>query len=189
MIETPSALLPSEVSALSLFERALEHCRRRSGGDAASILERLSAGDPDVHATLRYALAKGVGEYLGRLGPPFRAVYVYGSAMTESASSCSDIDIIVVVDRDRDEIGRLLRGLDLALVARLRATVPGATRLRSLLDVRVVEAGTSSEDDRHGIPAPALQGRPVCLWRFPSEAQGGLRTGVPHGPGEEINPR
>jgi len=102
-----------------------------------------------------------LGRYLGGLGVSFRAIYIYGSAMTESSSPCSDIDIIVVVDQRRDEVNRLLRGLDLALVSHLRSLSPQSSRMASLLDVRVVEQGQSPVD-------PSVIGpftRPVCLWR------------------------
>ena len=172
MRETPSALLPVEASARRLFDQAIEHCRRREGKTREDTLERLRAGDVDVHSTLRYALAKELGQYLGGLGVAFHAIYVYGSAMTESSSPCSDIDVIVVVDRRRDEVDRLLRGLDLALVARFRALFPRSSAMPSLLDVHVVEAGEHDENS-DGAAFMGAFTRPVCLWRLPSEVDGG----------------
>jgi hypothetical protein len=97
MQETPSALIPSEVPAEALLERAVAHCacRRRETPDEA--LAHLRAGDGEVHSAFRYALATELGSYLGGLGAAFHAIYVYGSAMGNSASPCSDIDILIVV--------------------------------------------------------------------------------------------
>ena len=129
-----------------------------------------------MHSTLRYALAKELGHYLGGLGVAFLAIYVYGSAMTESSSPCSDIDVIVVVDRRRDEVDRLLRGLDLALVSRFRALFPRSSAMSSLLDAHIVEVGEHDENSDSAAFKGAFT-RPVCLWRLPPEADGGVDGG------------
>jgi len=161
MRETPSSFVPVEASARQLFDRAIDHCRHRTGTTREATLERLRVGDVEQHATLRYALAKELGRYLGGLGVSFLAIYVYGSAMTESSSPCSDIDVIVVVDRHRDEVDRLLRGLDLAFVAYFRELSPRSSAMSSLLDVHVVE-----QDPSDGAPPGGPFTRPICLWRL-----------------------
>jgi hypothetical protein len=179
MEETPSGLQPVEASAGALFSQALDHCSRRTGECAEVALARLRARDPEMHGTFRYALAKGLGEYLGNLGVPFRAVYVYGSAMGETSSPCSDIDIILDLEHDTDRVDRLMRGLDIALVTQFRSLFPWARNLSSLLDVRTVAAQPSQQKDRHSGGVSNLATPPVCLWRVPPKATGVL---PPEGP-------
>ena len=179
---TPSGLQPVEASAGALFGRALEHCSRRTGERVEIVLERLQSCDPETHGTFRYALAKGLGEYLGSLGVPFRAVYVYGSAMGEASSPCSDIDIILDLDHDTDQVNRLMRGLDIALVTQFRALFPWAHRLTTLLDVRIVAAQPNQKKDRYSRGGSGLTTSPVCLWRVPPKTTGVLLPGGPRRP-------
>jgi len=171
MIGTPSALLACEASLPSLFDRAVTHCARRRGETSPEILRRLRAGDPETHSTFRYALAKGIGEYLGGLGISFHAVYVHGSAMGDAASPCSDIDIVVVVGHRRDEIERLLGLLDVGLVTCFRMLLPQAKAMRSLLDVRIVESGEATTDGQSMTCFPGIASHPVCLWRAEASAR------------------
>ncbi len=172
MKDRPSGLQPVEVSAAALFADALAHCAKRTGQDPDTVLERLRAGDPEAHGTFRYALAKGLGEYLGSLSVAFRAVYVYGSAMGEASSPCSDIDIILELDRPTDCVDRLIRGLDIALVTQFRTLFPWARELTSLLDVRTVGDRTGRTGDRFKAGLSGVGTFPVCLWRVPPENGG-----------------
>ena len=167
MRDTPSGLQPVEASAGALFADALEHCSRRTGERPEAVLERLCDCDPETHGAFRYALAKGLGEYLGGLGVAFRAVYVYGSAMGETSSPCSDIDIILDLDHDTDRVDRLMRGLDVALVTQFRAFFPWAKGLTTLLDVRTVASGSKNARNSYSGGFSGLGASPVCLWRFP----------------------
>ena len=166
MTETPSGLQPVEASAKELFIQALGHCSRRTGKYPEDVLEQLRSRDPEMHGRFRYALAKSLGEYLGGLGVAFRAVYVYGSAMGETSSPCSDIDIILDLDHDTDRVDRLMRGLDIALVTQFRALFPWARNLGSLLDVRTVAAQPNQRKDHRIGGFSALGTSPVCLWRL-----------------------
>jgi len=144
-----------------------------------SALDRLRAGDLEMHGTFRYALAKGLGEYLGSLGVPFRAVYVYGSAMAEASSPCSDIDIVLDLEHDADQVDRLMRGLDIALVTQFRALFPWARGLISLLDVRTIVGESDNDRNRYSGGVCGLGTFPICLWRPTPEAAGDLREEVP----------
>jgi len=179
LTETPSGLQPVEASAKRLFNRALEHCSKRTGKPPENVLEHLRACDPEMHGTLRYALAKSLSEYLGGLGVAFRAVYVYGSAMSEASSPCSDIDIILELEHDADQVDRLMRGLDIALVTEFRALFPWARRLSSLLDVRTLSAQPTDQRKRYNGEFSGPGTSPVCLWRFTPEATGDLQTEAP----------
>ena len=175
-VETPSALLPSEAPAGALVERAIDRCARRRGEASESTLERLRRGDPEAHSSFRYALAKELGEYLGGLGVSFRALYVYGSAMGSAASSCSDIDILAVVERRRDEVMRLLLRIDLALAACYRELLQGIPTPASLLDVHVMDAGEERERRGYGALLTGLGTCPVCLWRRSYETAAASRS-------------
>jgi hypothetical protein len=180
MTETPSGLQPVEASAKELFSQALEHCSRRTGKHPEDVLEQLRSRDPEMHGRFRYALAKSLGEYLGGLGVAFRAVYVYGSAMGETSSPCSDIDIILDLEHDTDRVDRLMRGLDIALVTQFRALFPWARKLGSLLDVRTVAARPNHRRTRHSGGFSGLATSPICLWRLASENKEGPRPESPH---------
>ena len=172
MKDSPSGLQPVEVSAAMLFDRAIAHCARRTREGPNAVFERLRACDPETHATFRYALAKGIGEYLGSLGAAIRAVYVYGSAMGEASSPCSDIDMILDLDHNTDRIDRLMRGLDIALVTQFRALFPWAGRIRSLLDVRIVGAKQGKTGDRYCGDLLGSRTVPICLWRGHAASRG-----------------
>ena len=172
----PSGLQPVEASAGALFGRAVEHCSRRSGESSETVLERLRSRDPQMHGTFRYALAKGLGEYLGSLGVAFRAVYVYGSAMGETSSPCSDIDIILDLEHDTDQVDRLVRGLDIALVTQFRALFVWARDLGSLLDVRTIASQPGRRSDTYSGGVSGSGTSPVCLWRVTRESSEVLQT-------------
>ena len=169
MRDAPSGLLPVEISVGAFFDDALTHCGRRAGCSPEAVLDRLRGGDPEMHGTFRYALAKGLGAYLGSLGVPFRAVYVYGSAMGNASSPCSDIDIILDLDHPTDRVDRLMRGLDIALVTQFRALFPWARHLATLLDVKTVSVNEENGRNRYSGGFSGLGTSPVCLWRFPPE--------------------
>jgi len=169
MTETPSGLQPVEAPASVLFADALAYCAKRSGEQPDAVLERLRSQDPEMHGTFRYALAKGLGGYLGSLGVAFRAVYVYGSAMGETSSPCSDIDIILDLDHESDRVDRLMRGLDIALVTQFRALFSWARELTSLLDVRIVATDTKMGRNLYTGGFSGMGTSPVCLWRVPPE--------------------
>ena len=179
MPETPSVLQPVELSARELFCGALEYCARHIGVQPRIVLERLRSCDPQMHGALRYGLAKGLGEYLGGLGVAFRAIYVYGSAMGDASSPCSDLDIILELEHDADAVDRLMRGLDVALVTQFRALFPWARNLVSLLDVRTVTPQPNVQRNRYSGGFAGIGTSPVCLWRSTPETTGVLRTEDP----------
>ncbi|MCX6093703.1 MAG: hypothetical protein NTY63_02620 [Candidatus Bipolaricaulota bacterium] len=176
----PSGLLPSEAPIGDLVEQAVRHCAERKREPLETALDELRCGDPDVHSTFRYALARALGGYLGGLGAAFQAVYVYGSAMRDRSSPCSDLDLLIVVHRHRDEITRLLLRLDLGLVTYYRQLLQGRAAPSSLLDIRVIDTNEAEERRGFGALLSGLETCPVCLWRFTPEVKTGtLLTGSP----------
>ena len=176
---TPSGLAPAEVPNGILFEQALETCSRRYGLSAEAVLLRLEEGDRKMHSTFRYGLAKGLSCYLANLGPVFREVYVYGSSIKESSNPTSDIDVIVVVERRRDEIANLLKRLDVSLTAHFRHLIGLERDPISLLDIHVIDRTEKAERSGYGAVVDGLHTRPICLWRSDPARTGTSKTGSP----------
>lgn len=180
MPRSQNSAVTAEFPDEALFNGALESCARVHGTTIDEVLSRLEQGDRKFHSSFRYGLAKGLGGYLGALGCAFREVYVYGSTMEGLANPASDIDVIVVVRKRRDEILRLLGMLDVAITACYRRLVGLKTNPSSLLDVHIVEDGEEIGRSGHGAVLAGLNTRPVCLWRSPPAQTAG--TPVEWGP-------
>lgn len=161
----PSGLIPAEVPNGILFEQALECCSHRYGLSVEAVLRRLEEGDCGMHSTFRYGLAKGLSYYLASLGSIFHEVYVYGSSISESSNFASDIDVIVVVERRRDEIVNLLKRLNLSLTSHYRRLIGLERDPVSLLDVHVIDRTEQAERSGYGAVIGGLHTRPICLWR------------------------
>lgn len=175
----PSMLLGPEMETAPLLDLAVRFCARRLGKSERDVLRDLAGEDPEAHSTLRYSIAKGLSEHLGRLGRAIRAVYLYGSAMNGDARACSDIDLIVVVDRKLDQAQTLLRRLDLALVTSYRALLGGEAGLTSLLDVHFVDAEEEEKRQGYGAILCSTETSPVCLWRDTPRVSGAPLAGGP----------
>jgi predicted nucleotidyltransferase len=172
-------LVGSELPNGILFEEALDACAHRYGLSAEAVLLQLEAGDRQMHSTFRYGLAKGLSRYLASLGSIFHEVYVYGSAIGESANPASDIDVIAVVERRRDEIANLLKRVDLSLTCHYRQLVGLKRSPASLLDIHVVERREQAERSGYGAVLEGLHTRPICLWRSDPANLGASRKGGP----------
>jgi len=186
--------MPTELPDESLFASALEFCARVRGCTVDEALRRLEEGSREFHSTFRYGLAKGLSSYLGSLGDAFREVYVYGSTMDGGANPASDIDVIVVVGKRRDEVNRLLLLLDVSMTACYRQLLRLKKDPRSLLDVQIVEGHEASERSGRGAVLAGLNTRPICLWRFPPERTSGTPSGGSPRPstlavGSSVTPR
>jgi len=175
--EAPSGLICAEVPNGNLFKDALNACACLYGCTPEDVLHRLERGDCELHSSFRYGLAKGLSSYLGNLGTGFREIYVYGSSIGESANLASDIDVIIVVEKRRDEVVNLLKKLDVSLTSHYRRLV-GVTRTPvSLLDIHVIERNSQEECMGPGAMFDGLHTRPICLWR----SNPGSKGGSPHG--------
>ena len=172
--------MPTELPDESLFLDAVESCARAHGSTIDEALHSLEEGNRESHSCLRYGLAKGLSSYLGSLGCAFREIYVYGSTLDGYANPASDIDVIVVVDKRRDEVSRLLELLDVSLTTCYRHLIGSGKNPRSLLDVQIVEDDESDERSGRGAVLAGLNTRPICLWRSPPTRTSGLpREGAP----------
>ncbi|TFH09427.1 MAG: nucleotidyltransferase domain-containing protein [Candidatus Atribacteria bacterium] len=177
--EAPSGLICAEIPNASLFEEALDLCARRSGLPTDAVLRLLDDGDREMHSSFRYGLAKGLCRYLAGLGTGFREMYVYGSSIGESANPTSDIDVIIIVEKKRDEVMNLLRSLDLSLTTHYRRLVGLKKTPASLLDIHVIERGRQDERTGPGAMFDGLHTRPICLWRSDPGSKGASLRGSP----------
>jgi len=176
---TPSVFVTAEVSNEALFREAIDACSHRFGLPADAILHRLDNGDRVMHSTFRYGIAKSLSSYLASLGCGFCEVYVYGSAVNESSNTCSDIDVIVVVERRRDEIEYLLRRLDLSITSHYRQLLGLGQQPASLLDIQVIDRSEQVERSGYGAVLGGLHTRPICLWRSNPANLGAFRKESP----------
>ncbi|MBU1049237.1 nucleotidyltransferase domain-containing protein [Candidatus Bipolaricaulota bacterium] len=176
---TQSGFVAAEVANETLFEQAIAICCHRHGLAADVILRRLEDGDCVMHSTFRYGIAKGLSLYLAHLGCGFHEVYVYGSSVNETSNSCSDIDVIVVVEQRRDEIEYLLKRLDLSITAHYRCLLGLKQYPTSLLDVHVVDKQQQAERSGFGAVLDGLHTRPICLWRSDPAYLGAFRKEGP----------
>ena len=161
----PSMLAETELDADALIKSAFSCCARQLNLDEQDVRQQLRDGSCQAHSSLRYAVAKRVADYLGQLGGGIRGVYLYGSAMNDTARSSSDIDLIVLVERKLDQARTLLQQLDLALLTSYRALIGTAPLPRSLLDVHLVDMEEEKTRRSYGAVIHSLQTSPVCLWR------------------------
>jgi predicted nucleotidyltransferase len=169
---TPSGLLAAELEAEVLLDRALLFCADRMHVSTDQVVQALREGVPEVHSTLRYAVAKGLGDYLRNLRCDFRAVYLYGSTMTGNAGIASDIDLIVVVEHKLDQVRNLLQRLDLALVTSYRSLLGLTSGLAKLIDVHIVDVEERLKRHGYGAVLCSSETSPVCLWRLSPKVSG-----------------
>ena len=153
----------TEIDADALLSNALSFCAKQLGLDKPELLQQLRNDSPKAHSVLRYALARGVAEYLRDLGCGIRGVFLYGSTMTDTAGLASDIDLIVLVEKKIDQARTLLQHLSLAVVTSYR-TLVGRDHLLSFLDVHLVDVEEERENHGYAALLHSPHTRPVSLW-------------------------
>ncbi len=78
-----------------------------------NLIELLQNGDIKTHSMFRYVLSRKFCIIMRNLGYPFLSGYVYGSTVSDSARSSSDIDLIILLDDklNQQEIKRFARAI------------------------------------------------------------------------------
>lgn len=175
----PSGLIEAEVPSDLLFEQAIKACSSRFGLSDETVLRQLEDGDGHMHSAFRYGLAKELCLYLARLGPVFREMHVFGSSIGDFSTPTSDIDVIVVVEKRRDQIANLLKRLDVSLTAHYRRLVGLKTVPASLLDIHIIDRTEQEERSGYGAVIAGLHTRPICLWRSHPATTGVFRKENP----------
>ena len=171
----PSNFLPPEIKGAAVVADALSRCAQRIGCGDETFLERLLQGDHASHSLLRYEVAKRLADHLGRLGEGLNEVFVYGSTMTDRAVPCSDIDMLVVLERKSDQAMTLIGRIDLALSAGFRSLLPECRTPDSLLDIHLLDEAEAKTRRGYGAVLNSVQASPVCLWRTTPRVREGLR--------------
>ncbi len=160
MIDTPSLLLGPKVQGL--FARALGQARRKGFGQEEELIEALRGGDPWAHSLFRYALAQEFSNYLARLCPEIRRVYVYGSTVDNRAGPASDVDLLVWVQRKTTALESLLWRLDAILLRGYRA-LTGFVGPHNLFDFHLVDDEEVEARRGYGAVVSSLWTAPVPL--------------------------
>ena len=92
-------------------------------------------------------------------------MHVYGSSIGQTANPASDIDVLLVVEHERDEIIRFLKWLDLSLTTCYRQLVGLKREPKSLLDIHLINRNEQTERVGPGALLSGLHTRPICLMR------------------------
>ncbi len=174
-----SSFVCAEIAVEALFEQAMTVCCHKHGMAPGDILRLLEEGDCAIHSSFRYGLAKGLSRHLAQMPCSFCEVYVLGSAVKETANLCSDIDVILVVERKRDEILFLLKRLDLSISSGYRSLLGLKGFPRSLLDIQIMDRREQTERSGVGAVLAGLHTRPICLWRSDPANLGAIREESP----------
>jgi hypothetical protein len=161
---TPSVFLPAEMEPSRMLEQAADFCAKRLGKTREEVQQGLQAGAPDVNSSFRYALAKGVWAYLSQLSCGLHRIYLYGSALSGDAGTCSDIDLVILVDRKLDQARTLLQRIDLSLTCSYRGLIGCTEEPSSLLDVHLVDAEEEKQHSSYGAVPSSIEASPVRLW-------------------------
>lgn len=156
-----------------LFEKAVGYCCEKAGVGAETVRQWLEGGDPWTHSTFRYALARGLGAYLGR---NFRVTgaYLYGSTMYDQAGMNSDVDMIVCVPLPNGESGgntnghskllRFIEDIDREVLDRYKALIKDGVERRFLIDAHIVDEGAIVSRRGYGAIVSSLDAKPVRVW-------------------------
>ena len=157
-------LIAPELDTDALLTAALLSCASKLGQNVVQLRAQLGNGSPAAHSTLRYVIAKKVARYLGKLQCGIRGVYLYGSTMNDEAGLGSDIDLLVLVERKRDQARILLLQLDLALLTSYRTLIGEGYSPATLLDVHFVDGEEEKAHRGYGAVLHSLHTSPVSLW-------------------------
>lgn len=146
---------------------------------AISKVGRLKTEDPqavladlDAQGYFKYGLAKGVGEFLGRIDTTVKEVHMveteYGCNPdqvlegVEPLHSC--LTLVVMVDRKTAALSSLISSLDQALVAKLRE-LRGFESISSILDAHLVDEEEVLERRGYGALLTSLYAHRLQVWR------------------------
>jgi len=156
-----------------MVESAVAFCARKtSANDTDRALEMLRQGRCDVCEYLRYSLARQIGDYLGRMDPAIKAVYLCepesgegDGPATNSPARASGISLIAWVARKTAALSVLAAALETNLAHSRRAIgCPKAGPACYFLDVHMID--DADLRDRRGYAAllDGLHVRPLEVW-------------------------
>ena len=160
---------------VSIMEEAIEFCARKTGlKDREQILDTMRSGDCSVCEYLRYALAKGVAEYLGSMDNTVKAIYIYepeyATSMDMTIPSRPNlspgINLIVWVSRKSAALSSVVASVSSALAEECKQLAcPKANALCYQLDVEVADDDEVYRQTGYGLLINSLYVRPIEIWQ------------------------
>jgi len=138
-----------------LVQQALDFCvgKNTKLTDRESVVSMLLKKDSWTHSTFRYALAKGICQYLGIHYGELEEVYLTGSTLENRAQFTSDIDLIIKTKRNSEAVVNTLRRLDNDIMIYYRSILgQQVKRMHRILDVELIplQKGEKSEKNMKG---------------------------------------
>jgi hypothetical protein len=164
-----SALTFDSAIVAQIMDEALKFCAQRTGFNGKEhAFEALHKGDCCVCEYLRYALGKGVGEYLGSVDDTIRAVYCYEPEYgvgSEGGAVSTGMSLVAHVSRKSAALSSVVASLGAALAEeRQKLGCPNATARCFDLDVKLADDAEVQMRRGYGalINSPWVQ--PVEVW-------------------------
>ncbi len=161
------ATMPLDLSIEDSFLGALQFCSMKLSRDVDGVIELLCEEDSLTHSYFRYSLAKHIGEYLGSLSGNFRGIYVHGSAVKSTSGPGSDIDLIVLIENRRKELGPLLAKLNAELEFQYSQLMGGeyfSGGYADFMDIKLVDREDLEKSRGYGSVLGSLHSAPVKIW-------------------------
>ena len=170
-----SALRFDSAIVTTMMEEAIEFCAEKAGlKGKEQAVEALRHGDCSVCEYLRYALAKGVAEYLSSVDDTIQAIYTYepeyATIVDEPIPGRPNLspgfNLIARVSRKSAALSSVVASVRSALVGEYkRLGCPKANALCSELDVKVVDDDEAQRRIGYGALISSLYVRPIEIWR------------------------
>ena len=159
----------------TMMEEALEFCAEKAGlKDKEQAREVLRKGDCYVCEYLRYALAKGVAEYLGSVDDTLKAIFTYepeyATSVDESIPGRPNLspgfNLIARVSRKSAALSSVVASVSSALAEECkRLGCPKANALCHELDVKLADDDEVQKRTGYGALINSLYVRPIEIWR------------------------
>jgi CxxC motif-containing protein (DUF1111 family) len=159
----------------SVMEEAIEFCARKTGlKDREQILDTMRNGDCSVCEYLRYALAKGVAEYLGSMDDTVKAIYIYepehatsmDMAIPSRPNLSPGINLIAWVSCKSVALSSVVSSVSSALAEECKQLAcPKANALCYQLDVEVADDDEVYRRTGYGLLLNSLYVRPIEIWQ------------------------
>ncbi len=159
----------------AMMEGAIEFCAKKSGlADKTQVLAAMRRGDCLACEYLRYALAKGVAEYLGSVDDTIKAIYIYEPEYATSTDEplpdrpnlSPGISLIAWVSRKTAALSSVEASLSSALAAEQKQLAcPKANALCSMLDLKVADDDEVQGRIGYGALIHSLYVCPTEIWR------------------------
>jgi hypothetical protein len=134
----------------------------------------MRSGDCSVCEYLRYALAKGVAEYLGSMDDTVKAIYIYEPeyatsmdvAIPSRPNLSPGINLITWVSRKSAALSSVVASVNSALAEECKQLAcPKANALCYQLDVEVADDDEVYRQTGYGLLINSLYVRPIEIWQ------------------------